>query len=139
LHIDFIHVLRHHAGIRATRAQQARISVRSQAMKRNAKKLSLALLLTSSLTVGAFAGSAALKAQSQPSSADKQPTTAPAASPSSAKPQTPSPAPNSAGTVWVNTDTGAYHKQGTRWYGKTKHGKYMLEADAVKAGYKPAK
>jgi len=32
-----------------------------------------------------------------------------------------------------------YHKQGTRWYGKTKHGKYMLEADAIKAGYKPAK
>jgi len=107
-------------------------------MKRNAKKLSLALLLTSSLTVGAFPGSA-LKAQSQPASPAKQPTTAPAASPSSAKPLTPSPAPNGAVTVWVNTDTGAYHKQGTRWYGKTKHGKYMLEADAVKAGYKPAK
>jgi hypothetical protein len=41
--------------------------------------------------------------------------------------------------VWINTDTGVYHKQGTRWYGKTKHGKYMLETDAIKAGYKPAK
>jgi hypothetical protein len=40
--------------------------------------------------------------------------------------------------VWVNTDAGVYHKPGTRWYGKTKHGKYMLEADAIKAGYKPA-
>ncbi len=40
--------------------------------------------------------------------------------------------------VWVNTQTGVYHKWGSRWYGKTKHGKYMLEADAVKAGYKPA-
>ncbi len=45
----------------------------------------------------------------------------------------------SAGMVWVNTESGVYHKQGTRWYGKTKHGKYMLEADAIKAGYKPAK
>jgi hypothetical protein len=45
----------------------------------------------------------------------------------------------SAGMVWVNTESGVYHKQGTRGYGKTKHGKYMLEADAIKAGYKPAK
>ena len=49
------------------------------------------------------------------------------------------PAAKTAGMVWVNTDTGVYHKPGTRWYGKTKHGKYMLEADAIKAGYKPAK
>jgi hypothetical protein len=41
--------------------------------------------------------------------------------------------------VWVNTDSGTYHKKGSRWYGKTKHGKYMTEADAIKAGYKPAK
>ncbi len=50
-----------------------------------------------------------------------------------AAPQTP-PA-NSSGMVWVNTDSGVYHKPGTRYYGKTKHGKYMLEADAIKAGY----
>ena len=49
--------------------------------------------------------------------------------------QQPPPA-NSAGMVWVNTDSGIYHKPGTRWYGKTKQGKYMTEADAVKAGYK---
>jgi hypothetical protein len=41
--------------------------------------------------------------------------------------------------VWVNTDSGVYHKEGTRYYGKTKHGKYMSEADAVKGGYRPAK
>src|SRR5579859_3860061 len=44
-----------------------------------------------------------------------------------------------AGMVWVNIATGIYHKPGTRWYGKTKKGKYMLEADAIKAGYKAAK
>ena len=43
------------------------------------------------------------------------------------------------GMVWVNTDTGVYHKEGSRYYGKTKQGKYMSEADAVKAGYRPAK
>jgi len=49
------------------------------------------------------------------------------------------PAEKSAGMVWVNTESGIYHKPGTRWYGKTKKGKYMLEADAIKAGYKAAK
>ncbi len=43
------------------------------------------------------------------------------------------------GMVWVNTESGVYHKPGTRWYGKTKKGKYMLETDAIKAGYKAAK
>jgi hypothetical protein len=46
--------------------------------------------------------------------------------------------PPSPGMVWVNTDSGVYHKSGSRWYGKTKQGKWMTEQDAVKAGYKPA-
>lgn len=40
--------------------------------------------------------------------------------------------------VWVNLSTGIYHKRG-RWYGKTKNGKFMAEAEAKKAGYKAAK
>src|ERR1700687_1180339 len=48
------------------------------------------------------------------------------------------PPANSAGMVWVNTDSGVYHKPGMRWYGKTKQGKYMTEADAQKAGYRVA-
>ena len=60
---------------------------------------------------------------------------APAPKPA-AQHQTPS--ANSVGTVWVNTDSGVYHKPGTRWYGKTKQGKYMTEADAQKAGYRAA-
>jgi len=43
----------------------------------------------------------------------------------------------SSGQVWVNTDTGVYHKGG-RWYGKTKQGKFMSEDDAKKAGYRVA-
>ncbi len=47
-------------------------------------------------------------------------------------------AAKAAGKVWVNLETGIYHKSG-RWYGKTKNGKFMTEADAKKAGYKPSK
>jgi DNA uptake protein ComE-like DNA-binding protein len=44
--------------------------------------------------------------------------------------------PPSKGMVWVNLDTKVFHREGDRWYGKTKHGKYMTEADAAKEGYR---
>jgi len=50
----------------------------------------------------------------------------------------PAPPPGS-GQVWVNLETKVYHKEGDRWYGKTKKGKYMSEADAIKANYRAAK
>ena len=62
----------------------------------------------------------------------------------SAPPTTP--APESAGTsnagstkVWVNTDSGVFHLPGDRYYGNTKHGKYMTQDEALKAGYRAAK
>jgi len=62
-----------------------------------------------------------------------------------AEPATPAPPasrrvaapPAGNGQVWVNTDSHVYHCPGTRWYGKTKQGAYMPEAQAQAQGAKP--
>jgi hypothetical protein len=89
------------------------------------------------------------QAESQSTSASASATPAPSASgsaPASKASTTSSVAPTAqdiaaakaGGEVWVNTETGVYHKGG-RWYGKTKKGKFMAETDAKAAGYKGAK
>ena len=40
--------------------------------------------------------------------------------------------------VWVNTASGVYHCPGSRWYGSTKHGEFMTQAEAQKKHYRPA-
>jgi len=47
--------------------------------------------------------------------------------------------PPAPGMVWVNTKSKVFHHEGDKWYGKTKEGKFMTEADALKEGYRPSK
>jgi hypothetical protein len=42
------------------------------------------------------------------------------------------------GMVWVNTKTHVYHQSSSRYYGKTKEGKYLSEEAAKAEGDKPA-
>jgi hypothetical protein len=74
------------------------------------------------------------------------PATAPAASPAPKKTSKAVPTPQATqapgggnGQVWVNSETHVYHKEGSKWYGKTKHGKYESEQDAIKEGDHAAK
>ena len=69
-----------------------------------------------------------------------RPATAPAAAPKTASASpTVAQTPPSPGMVWVNLETKVFHREGDPWYGKTKKGKFMSEADALKAGYREAK
>ena len=67
--------------------------------------------------------------------------TAPQVQTPSSRPQetTATTAPPAPGMVWVNTATKVYHREGDPFYGKTKHGKYMTESEAVQSGYHASK
>jgi hypothetical protein len=67
-----------------------------------------------------------------PAPAAATPSSAPAAKAAADKT---APAPGGgAGKVWLNTASNVYHCEGTQWYGKTKAGAYMTEAEAKAKG-----
>jgi len=89
--------------------------------------------IASMVTVGAPAAAAAAPKAASAAAASAPAAKTPAAATSAAQ------QPPAKGMVWVNLETKVFHREGDRYYGKTKNGKFMTEADAVKAGYREAK
>lgn len=63
---------------------------------------------------------------------------APAPATAAAAPAAPA-AAGGAGKVWVNKGSKTYHCEGSKFYGKTKAGEYMTEADAKAKGFRGIK
>ncbi len=117
------------------------------------EKITPMATVSGSASSGSSASSTSTSSSSAPSPAATTPASSPRSSdsaPKSSKMQSSSSESNSAseapaqtppqkGMVWVNLDTKVYHKEGTRWYGKTKNGKFMSESDALAAGYRASK
>ena len=88
--------------------------------------------ITPMVTVGS--GTAAIGVAPQPTGSPQSKSTRSTVAPNTASQQGGGP-----GMVWVNPETKVFHRQGDRWYGKTKNGQYMTESDAIKAGYRESK
>jgi hypothetical protein len=98
--------------------------------------------ISSMVTVGAATAPAAQPAP-KPAPAPPAAAPAPAAAATAGAGKTASSTtpqqPPQKGMVWVNLSTKVFHREGDKYYGNTKNGKFMTEADAIAAGYHEAK
>lgn len=84
-------------------------------------------------TVGILAASVAF-AQTPGATSSAKPMASPMSKSTMAPPATAAAAGGGMDKVWVNSESKTYHCYGSKYYGKTKKGEYMSEADAKAKG-----
>src|SRR6185312_6144757 len=87
---------------------------------------------------GACKGHKGVKSWDAAAGATAEPATSPKKSSKAAAMPAAAAAGGGAGKVWVNTSSKTYHCEGDKYYGKTKAGQYMTEAEAKAAGDHPS-
>jgi hypothetical protein len=123
-------------------AESATSASPSPAEKRGHKKAKTATAASSAASPTASPAKFTLgdlfKPKTSASAAPAAASPAPAKSASAEAATNPPAAGGGHGLVWVNTETHVYHREGSRFYGTTKKGKYVTEAEAIKEGDKAA-